>query len=178
MKTEIPPEGLPQNALLSLKQLATRLNVPYSFVRGMKFGGLAMSGNKVNEVGAREWLKKHPNFDPGECQTQARGDHWRMASGHNTGTRTSLGVSGSNSGLRTREENLNALLNLKQLAERLGVGYYFTCAMKNAGLPMPGNKTSEADARSWLKHNPHFVPFQCRTIAAGRVYEAGRKQAQ
>jgi hypothetical protein len=48
------------------------------------------------------------------------------------------------------------LLNLTELAEELGVGVSFTSAMKAAGLPLPGGRTTIEWALQWLRDNPHF----------------------
>ena len=48
------------------------------------------------------------------------------------------------------------MIDLKTLAGRLGVGYSTTRAMKKAGMPLPGGKTTEGDARKWLKQHPGF----------------------
>jgi len=48
------------------------------------------------------------------------------------------------------------LITLKVLADKFGVGYSFTRAMKKAGLPLPGGRTSVSDAKRWLRKNPDF----------------------
>jgi hypothetical protein len=71
----------------------------------------------------------------------------------------------------------DVLLNLKQLAQGIGVPYYFTLAMKAAGLVTPGRRVTEQDARDWLKENLSFVPNQCRSAAAGTKYQARKRVA-
>lgn len=51
---------------------------------------------------------------------------------------------------------MEPLLNLKQLAKALGVGYSFARAMHNAGLETPGGRVTESAARRWLKQHPAF----------------------
>jgi hypothetical protein len=48
------------------------------------------------------------------------------------------------------------LLNLTELAKELGVGVSFTSAMKAAGLPLPGGRTTIEWALKWLQNNPQF----------------------
>lgn len=50
------------------------------------------------------------------------------------------------------------LLNLKSLAGELGVSYYYTRAMKAAGMPLYGGRISKQEALDWLRRNPDFRP--------------------
>ena len=50
------------------------------------------------------------------------------------------------------------LVRLKQLSKLLGVGYNFVRAMAQAGMPLPGGRTTVRDAKRWLKANPDFKP--------------------
>ena len=52
--------------------------------------------------------------------------------------------------------NDEPLIDLKTLSRKLGVGYSFTRAMRNAGMPTPGGKTTVGDARKWLRAHPGF----------------------
>lgn len=56
------------------------------------------------------------------------------------------------------------LLNLKQLAGELGVGYSFTKAMRRAGLPLLGGRVLADDAIKWLRKNPDFSPGKARGL--------------
>lgn len=48
------------------------------------------------------------------------------------------------------------LLNLKDLAEVLGVAYTYAAAMKRAGMPMPGGRILIEDAVKWHREHPDF----------------------
>jgi len=48
------------------------------------------------------------------------------------------------------------LLNLQQLAAALSVSYSYVLDARRAGMPLSGNRISEAAARGWLEANPDF----------------------
>ena len=48
------------------------------------------------------------------------------------------------------------LLNLTELATELNVGTTYTRAMKKAGLPVPGGRTTVSAAMDWLRAHPDF----------------------
>lgn len=71
------------------------------------------------------------------------------------------------------------LLNLKALAGELGVSYYYTRAMKVAGMPLYGGRISKQEALDWLRKNPDFQPTKVmesiESVSGGRQPENADK---
>ena len=59
------------------------------------------------------------------------------------------------------------LLNLKELADELGVKYYYARAMKAAGMPLFGGRTTKQAAMQWLMQNPSFQPSKAKVLTEG-----------
>lgn len=51
---------------------------------------------------------------------------------------------------------MNELLNVNELADALRHHRSYVTDMKRAGFEMPGGMATVAEARQWLRDNPHF----------------------
>lgn len=58
------------------------------------------------------------------------------------------------------------LCTQKELCAHLNIGREFLLAMRYAGFPMPGRRSTVNDALAWLRANPDFRP--CRVLELHR----------